>query len=102
MNVDFDPEKAFAAVDQDRDGQISAYDLFRFMREALSRPIALNEADALVKEFDGNLDGRLNYQEFTNLVLPATSWSLRDISLKRPNASLYDHSYRYRPLPYLA
>ena len=60
----------------------------------------LSEADAVVREFDGNLDNRLNFTEFAQFALPATSYSLRDISLKRPNAALLSYSYKYQPLHY--
>jgi Ca2+-binding EF-hand superfamily protein len=70
------------------------------MRDTLNISVPLSEAEAVVREFDGNLDGRLNYAEFTQFALPATSFSLRDIALKRPNAALLNYSYKYKPLPY--
>ena len=68
------------------------------MKETLYITISLSEADALIKEFDSDADGRLTESEFFNFLLPATSLSLRDIALKRSNVQSY--SYRYIPLHY--
>ena len=90
--------KTFQAIDVDRDGCITAYEIYRFMREVLCIRISLSEAELLIREFDGNLDGRLSLQEFYQCVLPATSRNLREIALNRANISSY--SYKYRPLPH--
>jgi Ca2+-binding EF-hand superfamily protein len=66
------------------------------MKEVLYIRISLSEAELLVREFDGNLDGRLSSQEFYQFCLPATSLSLRDIALNRGNAQSY--SYKFAPL----
>ncbi len=55
------------------------------MKETLYISISLTEAEFLVKEFDSDSDGRLTESEFFNFILPATSLSLRDITLKRSN-----------------
>ena len=65
MNIDFDPEKAFQAIDQDRDGYVSGYEIYRFMRDTLNISVPLSEADSVIREFDGNLDNKLNFLEFT-------------------------------------
>ena len=100
MNIDFDPEKVFRALDSDRDGFISYYDIYQYMREVLLVQVSLSEAEALIKEYDGDLDKRLGYREFLNFVLPATSASLRDIALKRADNSLFSTSYKYAPLSF--
>lgn len=100
MNLDFDPEKAFQALDQDRDGYVTSYEIYRFMRDTLNISVPLREAEAVIREFDGNLDSKLSFNEFAQLSLPATSYSLRDIALKRPNAALMSYSYKYTPLHY--
>jgi hypothetical protein len=57
------------------------------MRDVLYLSVPLSEAESVIREFDGNLDARLSFNEFANLVLPATSYSLRDIALKRSTVS---------------
>ena len=88
--------KAFQAIDVDRDGVITAYEIFRFMKEILNIRISFSEAELLVREYDGNQDGRLSSQEFYNFALPATSLTLRDVALNR--GSLQSYSYKYAPL----
>jgi len=100
MNIDFDPEKAFKALDSDRDGFVSYYDIYQYMREVLAVHVSLSEAEALIKEYDGDLDRRLGYREFLNFVLPATSANLRDIAIKRSDNSLYSAAYKYAPVSY--
>jgi|LauGreDrversion4_2_1035121.scaffolds.fasta_scaffold850487_1 Ca2+-binding EF-hand superfamily protein len=100
MNIDFDPEKAFKALDSDRDGFVSYYDIYQYMREVLAVHVSLSEAEALIKEYDGDLDRRLGYREFLNFVLPATSAHLRDIAIKRTDNSIFSASYKYAPVPY--
>jgi Ca2+-binding EF-hand superfamily protein len=48
----------------DRDGCITAYEIYRFMKETLYMSISLTEAELLIKEYDGNFDRRLSSQEF--------------------------------------
>jgi hypothetical protein len=66
------------------------------MKEVLYIRISISEAELLIREFDGNLDGRLSSQEFYQFCLPATSLSLRDIALNRGSAQSY--SYKFAPL----
>ena len=89
MNSEFDPEKAFREIDQDRDGSITAYEIYRFMRNTLTVNVSLSEAETLVKEFDGNQDYRLSYSEFLQCVLPATSRAFRDLALNRSSIVSY-------------
>ena len=55
------------------------------MKEVLYVRISLSEAELLIKEYDGNLDGRLGPSEFYQFVLPATALSLRELALSRGN-----------------
>jgi hypothetical protein len=96
VNIDFDPFKAFQAIDHDRNGSITAYEVYRFMKETLYQRISLSDAENLIKEFDSDQDGRINEQDFFNFLLPASSLSLRDIALKRGNCQSY--SYKFLPL----
>jgi Ca2+-binding EF-hand superfamily protein len=79
---------------------VTSYEIYRFMRDTLNIAVPLSEAESVIREFDGNLDNRLSFSEFAQLALPATSYSLRDIALKRPNAAILSYSYKYTPLHY--
>ena len=61
MDIDFDPEKAFRVLDSDRDGFITSYEIYRFMNDTLRVRVSISEVDALIREFDGNLDRKLNF-----------------------------------------
>ena len=54
--------------------------------------IRLNERDALsiIKEYDADEDGTLNYDEFCMIVLPSTNPTLRNIAERRRD------SYRFK------
>lgn len=52
----------------------------------------------MINEFDADLDGTLNYDEFQNLLLPATNDRLRSICVKR---SELDSSKRIVPSIYV-
>ena len=67
------------------------------MKYNLHITVSVSEVEGLIKEYDGNLDRRLNFKEFQNFSLPATSFTLRDLALNRANVSSL--TYRYRPLP---
>jgi hypothetical protein len=60
------------------------------MRKMYS-PLNRNDAELLIKEFDSDADGHLNYLEFCNFILPATNKTLRSLCEMRKN------SYYFRP-----
>lgn len=66
------------------------------MRDTLYISISLTEAELLIKEYDGNLDGRLSTLEFYQFALPATSSYIRETAYNRGNNQSY--SYKYAPL----
>lgn len=60
MNIDFDPVKVFTVLDFDQDGVIDASDISKFLKNQYIR-ISDLEASLIIKEFDGNLDGNLDF-----------------------------------------
>ena len=60
MNLDFDPLKAFTTLDLDQDGHLSPLDLQSFLKNSYLR-VSLSEAELIVKEYDGDLDGKLDF-----------------------------------------
>ena len=43
----------------------------------------MSDVDDIIREYDGSQDGRLNYEEFCQLVLPSTNPSLRRMAEDR-------------------
>ena len=64
-----------------RNGRISAQELCFFMQDHFVSETSVLDCQELIAEFDSNLDGTLAYEEFLNLLLPATNPALRDFCL---------------------
>lgn len=47
----------------------------------------------LVKFFDSDLDGRLHYPDFMQMVLPCSNNKLRSKATQRPNMACHDKDY---------
>lgn len=45
------------------------------------KDVSLDECQAIIAEFDANLDGTMDFNEYSNCVLPATNQMLRDYCL---------------------
>jgi hypothetical protein len=48
----------------------------------------------MIKEYDSDFDGNMNFEEFCQLVLPSTNQTLREIALLRGKRSYSDRSYK--------
>lgn len=62
--------RVFSAFDRDDDGKISAAELRRCMKAALSEDTSAEDAEALVASADIDGDGLLDEEEFLMLVQP--------------------------------
>jgi EF-hand domain pair len=89
MYQDFEPSKAFELIDQDQDGQIDEHDIVGFLKSNYLK-INKEEAAAIIKEFDADMDGSMSYKEFCSFCLPATNNAIRRLCEMRKN------SYSYR------
>lgn len=58
--------------------------------------ISKEDAELVIKEYDSDRDGNLNFEEFTMLFMPSTNEILRDIAMNRGKAYSYE---RDKPLP---
>jgi Ca2+-binding EF-hand superfamily protein len=72
MNIDFEPQKAFNCIDTEKKGLIEREDLMNYMKKNYNR-ISSSEAESVIKEFDSNFDGTLNFEEFCQMILPSTN-----------------------------
>ena len=96
---DFVSYSAFKAVDRLGLGRIEALDLIRFLRDS-GITYSDMEVKALIRQYDGNDDLRLNEAEFEQLVLPASDVTLRTIVTDRvrPAALNADSAQTFRSL----
>ena len=60
MQIDFEALKAFTYMDQDQDGLIDSNEISKFMKQQYIR-VSQADAELIIKEFDGNLDGNLDF-----------------------------------------
>ena len=81
-NSDFDPSVVFVRLDRLQMNSISRTE-FLSLLEKHKIYCSSDEAYLIIRQYDTNLDGRLSFQEFLQLVLPSTNPSLREIALSR-------------------
>jgi hypothetical protein len=85
-NHHFEPYSAFCRLDYDNWQQVSSQNLQTFFKENGLAGIAVGECAKVVKQFDGNNDGLLNYEDFCNMVVTNQDTSLRECVHRRPNS----------------
>ena len=90
---DFAPHSAFQRLDRDYSNSISSREIVNFLRDNSVYHVSDSEAYILCQFFDSNGDGRLDFQEFLQMVLPCEDNFLRNRTLDRPSGRVgrYDH-----------
>jgi hypothetical protein len=81
-----EPYALFSRIDRNGDGFVTPMELLHFLRD--NNVHEMTEADCyyVVKFFDSDEDGRLNYPDFMQMVLPCDNTVLRSQATQRPNA----------------
>jgi Ca2+-binding EF-hand superfamily protein len=76
-NEQMEPYSLFQRFDRNQDGFVTPMELLNFLRD--NNVHDMTEADCyyIVKFFDSDEDGRLNYPDFMQLVLPCDNNNLR-------------------------
>jgi hypothetical protein len=93
---EFEPQKVFDLINVDRSGALDLAQLMEFLKKQYLNPEQEN-VEQLIFEYDGDQDKALNFEEFSQLVLPAANTGLRSIATGRRDSPYYrPHS----PLPY--
>jgi len=73
----------FSFINANGDGYISAGELFAFLEDNYVYEPMLKECVSIISEFDSSQDGTMEYDEFLNMVMPATNRQLREYCLYR-------------------
>ena len=82
---DFAPHSAFQRIDRDGTNFVTSFELLTFLRDHGNFTASENELYRLVRFFDCDEDGRLNFQDFLSMLLPCEDNLLRNVTLDRPS-----------------
>lgn len=85
---DFEPYRVFQGIDTEKKGELDGSDIERFLREHYY-DVTEEQVLEFIKEFDADEDSKLSFEEFLQIVLPATNPNLRHITMMRKNSYLY-------------
>ena len=95
---DFAPRAGFERIDRDMSGSLSVSELQNFLRDNSVHHVSDSELYNLIKFFDSDGNGRLNYQEFTQIVLPCEDNYLRNTTLDRASRIIGRYDYLPRDI----
>ena len=88
--------KLFQHLDVNRNNSITRNELYDFMNKQFLNP-RLQDADDIVREYDGTMNSELDFEEFSQLILPSTNPNLRHIASTRRHSPYFRAT---QPLPY--
>ena len=91
----FESVVGFNRIDVDNIGELDSSDIKNYL-DGKGVPCTLGEAALLIHQYDEDNNGRLNYPEFWNLILPWTNDHLRALAKSR------EAEYRYIKSAYLS
>ena len=80
--------KLFQELDRNRNGTLASNELYDFMNRQFLSP-TYQDVDDIVYEYDGSQDRRINFDEFSHLVLPATDQNSRHLASTRRYSPYY-------------
>ena len=76
---DYSPYACFLRIDRAHKGWVNSIDILNFLKDNAIHATE-SECHYLVKFFDVDLDGRLDYLEFLHIMFPCTNPDLRAIA----------------------
>ena len=74
---EFEPHAAFQRINRNQDGHISSMELLQFLRSNNVEDATEADTAYIVKFFDSDEDGVLDYEDFLQLVMPCDDAYLR-------------------------
>lgn len=93
---DFEPMRLFQHLDINNNGQISRNEIYDFMSKQFLNPRS-NDADDIVREYDGTQNQMIDFDEFSQLILPSTNPNLRHMASTRRYSPYFRAT---APIPY--
>lgn len=93
---DFEPMRLFQHLDVNNNGAISCREIYDFMNKQFLSP-RMTDADDIIREYDGTGNNMLDFDEFSQLVLPATNPNMRHMSSTRRFSPYFRPT---NPVPY--
>jgi Ca2+-binding EF-hand superfamily protein len=88
-----EPYTLFQRLDRNEDSFVTSVDILNFLRDNGIHNITEADCYYLVKFFDSDEDGRLNYPDFMQMVLPCDNPQLRAAATQRPNQYISQFDY---------
>ena len=88
--------RLFQHLDINNNSEVSCNEFYDFMNKQFLNP-RVSDADAMVKEYDGTMNLLLDFDEFSQLVLPSTNPNLRQMASTR---RFSPHFRAQAPIPY--
>jgi len=88
-----EPYSVFQRIDRNQDGFVSSMEVLNFIRDNGIHTITEADCYYVVKFFDSDEDGKLNYPDFLQLLLPCDNKFLRASATQRPNVYINQFDY---------
>lgn len=82
-NEFFDVYSAFNRIDRNQDGFITPIDMLNFFRDNGVTAVTEAKCYFMIKYFDSDLDGKLHFPDFMQIVLPCTNSKMRSECTQR-------------------
>ena len=79
-NENFEPYTVFQRMDRNEDGFVTSLEILNFLRDNDVHSITEAQCYYLVKFFDSDEDGKLNYPDFMQMILPCDNPYLRAVA----------------------
>ena len=80
-------------LDRSTDGFVTSMEIVNFLRDNGLHTVTEADCYYLVKFFDSDEDGKLNYPDFMQMLLPCNNPGLRTKATQRPNVFVAQHDY---------
>ena len=94
---DFEPYTAFKRIDRGYTGTMDNQSLCQFLRESGFRELCADDMNALICYFDLDCDGKLNYHDFLQVLLPCNDQFLRAAATQRPMRMDHESPIEFLP-----